>query len=56
MANCKYNACHVVPIKKLKEHESNCLSRTAIDEGKFFFIWEAYKWHQDLLLHDLHIS
>ncbi|KAM6154244.1 gametocyte-specific factor 1-like [Erethizon dorsatum] len=32
MANCKYNACHVVPIKKLKEHEANCVYRTAIDD------------------------
>uniref|UniRef100_H0W252 CHHC U11-48K-type domain-containing protein n=1 Tax=Cavia porcellus TaxID=10141 RepID=H0W252_CAVPO len=32
MANCKYNACHVVPIKRLKEHEANCVCRTAIDD------------------------
>ncbi|XP_054941700.1 gametocyte-specific factor 1-like [Physeter macrocephalus] len=32
MANCKYNACHVVPIKRLKEHEANCVNRTAIDD------------------------
>ena len=35
MANCKYNACHVVPIKTLKEHEATCANRTAIDDGKF---------------------
>ncbi|XP_072623978.1 gametocyte-specific factor 1-like [Vulpes vulpes] len=33
MANCKYNACHVVPIKRLKEHEVNCVNRTAVDDG-----------------------
>lgn len=36
MANCKYNACHVVPIKRLKEHEASCANRTAIDDGKLF--------------------
>lgn len=35
MANCKYNACHVVPIKRLKEHEATCVNRTAIDDGEF---------------------
>ncbi|KAG8518314.1 Gametocyte-specific factor 1-like, partial [Galemys pyrenaicus] len=35
MANCKYNACHVVLIKRLKEHEANCVNRTAVDEGLF---------------------
>lgn len=51
MANCKYNACHVVPIKRLKEHEANCVNRTAVDDGKllFFLIWGADKWHQVLL-------
>ncbi|XP_012371595.1 gametocyte-specific factor 1-like [Octodon degus] len=32
MASCKYNACHVVPIKRLKEHEANCVYRTTIDD------------------------
>uniref|UniRef100_A0A8C0HYB5 CHHC U11-48K-type domain-containing protein n=1 Tax=Balaenoptera musculus TaxID=9771 RepID=A0A8C0HYB5_BALMU len=35
MANCKYNACHVVPVKRLKEHEANCVTRTAIDNEPF---------------------
>jgi hypothetical protein len=49
MANCKYNACHVVPIKRLQEHEANCINKTAVDEGKFF-TWGAGKWHQVLWL------
>lgn len=48
MANCKYNACHVVPIKRLKEHEANCVNRTAIDDSKFF-IWGTDKWSRVLL-------
>ncbi|TKC52647.1 hypothetical protein EI555_004503, partial [Monodon monoceros] len=43
MANCKYNACHVVLIKRLKEHEANSVNRTAIDDDKFF-IWGTDKW------------
>uniref|UniRef100_A0A667G9P7 CHHC U11-48K-type domain-containing protein n=1 Tax=Lynx canadensis TaxID=61383 RepID=A0A667G9P7_LYNCA len=35
MANCKYNACHVVPVKRLKEHEANCVNRTAVDDEPF---------------------
>uniref|UniRef100_A0A673TTY3 CHHC U11-48K-type domain-containing protein n=1 Tax=Suricata suricatta TaxID=37032 RepID=A0A673TTY3_SURSU len=33
MANCKYNVCHTVPVKRLKEHEANCVNRTAVDDG-----------------------
>lgn len=32
MADCKYNACHVVPIKRLKEREAHYVDRTAIDD------------------------
>lgn len=35
MANCKYNACHVVPIERLKEHEVNFTERTAVDDEPF---------------------
>lgn len=48
MANCKYNACHVVPVKRLKEHEANSVNRTAIDDDKFF-IWGTDKWSRVLL-------
>ena len=40
MANWKYNACHVVPTKRLKEHEANCVNRTATDDVKFS-IWSG---------------
>ncbi|XDB56775.1 hypothetical protein AB1E18_010237 [Capra hircus] len=32
MASCKYNACHVVPIKKLEEHEAACVNRSTVEE------------------------
>lgn len=32
MANCKYDACLVVPIKRLKEHEAHCVNRTVVDD------------------------
>ncbi|XP_029811347.1 LOW QUALITY PROTEIN: gametocyte-specific factor 1-like [Suricata suricatta] len=35
MANCKYNVCHTVPVKRLKEHEANCVNRTAVDDEPF---------------------
>ncbi|XP_014397499.1 PREDICTED: gametocyte-specific factor 1-like [Myotis brandtii] len=35
MANGKYNACHVVLIKRLKEHEANCVNRIANGEQPF---------------------
>uniref|UniRef100_A0A8C6BYT6 CHHC U11-48K-type domain-containing protein n=1 Tax=Monodon monoceros TaxID=40151 RepID=A0A8C6BYT6_MONMO len=34
MANCKYNACHVVLIKRLKEHEANSVNRTPFNLPK----------------------
>ncbi|OBS74876.1 hypothetical protein A6R68_14592 [Neotoma lepida] len=32
MASCKYNACHVVPIRKLAEHEATCVNRSSMEE------------------------
>uniref|UniRef100_A0A9L0IX53 Gametocyte specific factor 1 like n=1 Tax=Equus asinus TaxID=9793 RepID=A0A9L0IX53_EQUAS len=32
MASCKYNACHVVPIKKLEEHEAASVNRSTAEE------------------------
>ncbi|KAB1262491.1 Gametocyte-specific factor 1-like [Camelus dromedarius] len=32
MASCKYNTCHVVPIKKLEEHEAACVNRGTAEE------------------------
>uniref|UniRef100_A0A8C0WE12 Gametocyte-specific factor 1-like protein n=1 Tax=Castor canadensis TaxID=51338 RepID=A0A8C0WE12_CASCN len=32
MASFKYNACHVVPIKKLEEHEAACINRSSVEE------------------------
>ncbi|ELW66782.1 Gametocyte-specific factor 1-like protein [Tupaia chinensis] len=32
MANCKYNACHVDPIKNLEEHEAACANRSSMEE------------------------
>ncbi|XP_021571933.1 LOW QUALITY PROTEIN: gametocyte-specific factor 1-like [Carlito syrichta] len=32
MASWKYNACHIVPIKKLEEHEAVCVNRSSVEE------------------------
>ncbi|XP_061065696.1 gametocyte-specific factor 1-like isoform X2 [Eubalaena glacialis] len=32
MASCKYNACHVLPIKKLEEREAACVNRSTVEE------------------------
>lgn len=32
MASYEYNACHVVPTKKLEEHETTCAIRSPVEE------------------------
>uniref|UniRef100_A0A8C6EVK4 CHHC U11-48K-type domain-containing protein n=1 Tax=Marmota marmota marmota TaxID=9994 RepID=A0A8C6EVK4_MARMA len=57
MANCKYNACHVVPIEWLKEHEANCTERTAVMMSHLIFqrlvlqIPDTDMWNEDNMHH-----
>ncbi|XP_052012162.1 gametocyte-specific factor 1-like [Apodemus sylvaticus] len=32
MASCKYNACHMVPIRSLAEHETICVDRSSMEK------------------------